>query len=363
MHSASDDLSQIKWPTLGDLWSAWIERHCRVPDRIERGKPFGEYGWQFWCTANIGRVRPNATFDPARPPLNQAFVYRRTQMIGPQKLGKGPWMAAQACLRAVGPSEFAGWAEAGERYACSDHGCTCGWSHPYNEGEPKGMRHPSPLIQIVATSEDQVANVWRPLVSMIALGPLKDLMLPRGEFIRIKGDSQNPDVDRIDKVTASARSRLGAPCSEVLADETGLFTKSNGLDEMFRAMRRNVAGMGGRTLETTNAFDPSENSSAQQAQEYQGDDIFRFWRDPDKVLTRSDGKPLSFRNAQDRRRILEYVYAGADHVNLDSVEAEAEDILAGNEAEAERFFGNRRARGAGSWLLPGMWESAYAVAG
>ena len=58
----------VDFPTLGDLWSAWIERHCRVPDRHERGKPFREYDWQFWCTAKEGQVRPDAAFDPDAPP-------------------------------------------------------------------------------------------------------------------------------------------------------------------------------------------------------------------------------------------------------------------------------------------------------
>ena len=78
----------VAFPTLGDLWSAWIERHCRVPDRHERGKPFREYDWQFWCTANHGRVRPGIVHDPANPLLNQAFVYRRSQVIAPQYEGK-----------------------------------------------------------------------------------------------------------------------------------------------------------------------------------------------------------------------------------------------------------------------------------
>ena len=50
----------VDFPTLVDLWSAWIEQHCRVPDRHQRGAPFREYDWQFWCTANDGRIREDA---------------------------------------------------------------------------------------------------------------------------------------------------------------------------------------------------------------------------------------------------------------------------------------------------------------
>ena len=352
----------VDFPTLGDLWSSWIERHCKVPDRHERGKPFREYDWQFWCTANHGRVRPDAKHDPNRPLLNQAFVYRRSQVIAPQKMGKGPWTAARVCLAAVGPTEFAGWARDGDAYRCEDFACGCGWEYPYIAGEPMGRRHPSPLIQIMATSDDQVANIWRPLVSMISLGPLKDLLLPRGEFIRIVGESGDKDMDRIDRVTASAKSRLGAPINEAFFDESGLYTKSNKLVEVWDTMRRGAAGMGGRSMETTNAFDPAENSAAQMTVESGRPDIFRYWRDPDKALRHKDGTPLSFKVARERRKILAYVYAGAHHINLDSIEAEALELMERDPSQAERFFGNRLVRGQGSWMPLGLWESGYGLA-
>ena len=117
--------------------------------------------------------------------LNQAFQYRLTGCIGPQKTGKGPTEASCAILEACGPVVFAGWAKLGDVYRCSDNGCPCGWVYHYNPGEPKGMRHPSPLIQLTANSEDQVRNAYRPLVAMIRLGPLKRLLKVREGFIRI----------------------------------------------------------------------------------------------------------------------------------------------------------------------------------
>lgn len=352
----------VDFPTLGDLWSAWIEQHCRVPDRHERGKPFREYDWQFWCTANHGRVRPDATHNPDAPLLNQAFHFRRSQVIAPQKTGKGPWTAARVCLAAVGPSEFAGWASEGDAYRCEDHGCGCGWTWAYEPGEPMGRRHPSPLIQIMATSDDQVANIWRPLVSMISLGSLRELLLPRGEFIRIVGTSGDRDMDRIDRVTASAKSRLGAPINEAFFDESGLYTRSNKLVEVWDTMRRGAAAMGGRSVETTNAFDPAENSAAQMTLESQRPDIFKFWRDPDKALRKRDGSSLSWTVKAERRRILAYVYAGSQHINLDSIEAEAAELAERDPVQAERFFGNRLVRGRGSWLPDGLWERARRAA-
>ena len=214
-----------------------------MPDRHERGKPFREYDFQFWVTANRGRIRPGVVHDPDRPLRNQAFEFRRTAMIGPQKIGKGPLTATDAALSACGPAEFCGWASERDVYRCCDQGCPCGWEYPYLPGEPMGERHPSPLVQIMATSEDQVDNIWRPLVSMIHLGPLRELLAPRETFIRIRGLSDDPEMDRIDRITASAQSRLGNPVTDAYMDESGLFTRTNKLRKVAETIRRDADGI------------------------------------------------------------------------------------------------------------------------
>ena len=352
MHS--DSVGVVDFPTLGDLLDGWYEQHCRVPDGFSRGRAFRQYDWQFWCTANHYRIREDAKWIPERPMLNQAFQYRRSLVVGTQKTGKGPWCATITAGEAVGPTVFGGWAKRGDVYECSDHGCSCGWYFEYEPGEPKGIRHPSPLIQLTATSQDQVDNVYRPLVSMIHMGPLKELLAPRENFIRIKGDSDDPDMDRIDAVTSSAQSRLGNPISFAPQDETGLWTPQNKMVKVADTQRRGLAGMGGRSLETTNPWDPSEKSVAQRTWESQRDDIFKFYRIPDPAL--------SFKDKRQRRKILAFNYEGCDHVNIDSIEAEAAELMETDPAQAERFFGGRVVAGAGSWLPAGLWDGAWADA-
>lgn len=344
----------VDFPTLGDLLDQWIEQHCRVPDGFARGAEFRQSDWQFWCTANHYRVREDAVWRPEAPLLNQAFVYRRSQVVAPQKTGKGPWAAAVTAAEAVGPVIFGGWAESGDVYLCSEHGCRCGWEYEYLPGEPKGIRHPSPLIQLTATSEDQVANVYRPLKAMIRLGPLGDLLKVREGFIRIVGSSSDDDFDRIDVVTANAQSRLGNPISFAVQDESGLYTRSNKMVAVAETQRRGAAGMGGRTIETTNAWDPSMNSTAQRTFEGRSVDVFKFFRQPDASL--------SYRNKRDRAKIHRHVYAGSPWVDLNSIEAEAAELLEHDPAQAERFFGNRLVSGTGSWLRDGVWDAAYAGA-
>lgn len=352
----------IDFPTLGDLIDQWVQQHCKVPDGFARGKSFELADWQFWCTANHYRVREDAKWNPDRPLLNQAFTYRRSLIVAPQKTGKGPWTATMAATEAAGPALFGGWAKKGDIYECSAHGCSCGWYYEYQKGEPKGMRQPSPLIQLTAFSEDQADNVYRPLRAMVALGPLKDLLVVREGFMRIVGQNDDPELDRIDVVTSSANSRVGNPISCAFQDETGLWTTANKMRRVADAQRRGAAGMGGRTLETTNCWDPSEESVAQTTYEASAEDVFKFYRNPDLALRDSHGRPLRYRNKAHRRRIHEYVYDGSWWVDLDSIEAEAAELMERDPGQAERFFGNRIVHGASAWLKPGLWDGAYAGA-
>ncbi|MFB7630681.1 hypothetical protein ACFC0M_07005 [Streptomyces sp. NPDC056149] len=323
------------------LWVVpeWIEQHCVVPDGFRKGEPFTLYDWQLWCTVQHYRVRPGAQAGQ----LATAFHNRRSQVVAPQKTGKGPWTAGLAAAEGVGPVVFAGWARGGEVYICRDWGCGCGWVYEYERGEPMGRPWPTPLIQITAFSEDQTDNIFRPLQSMIRNGPLGELMRVGEQFIRLPGEG------RIDVVTSSAQSRLGNPVTCCFQDEVGLWTAENKMTRVADTQRRGLAGMGGRAIETTNAWDPSENSVAQRTAESKAKDIFRFHR-------KAPGS-WSYANKADRRRIHRHVYAGSAHVDLDAIEAEAAELLETDPAQAERFFGNRVVAGTGAWLGRDTWDA------
>lgn len=341
MPSAAEPEFVVDFPT---LWVVpeWMERHCIIPDQFSKGRPFVMGDWQLWCTVNHYRVKPTAKVGQ----LATAFHFRRSQIVGPQKCGKGPWSAGILCNEACGPAVFNGWATGKETFDCLEHGCSCGWVYKYRRGEPMGWPWPTPLIQLVANSEDQTDNVYGPLQAM-ARGPyLSERMRVGEDFIRL------PNAGRIDTVTSKARSRLGAPIIFALQDESGLYTESNGMVLLSQVQRRNAAGMGGRTIETTNAWDPAENSTAQRTFESQRPDIFRFYREPPKNL--------SYRNKVERARIHRYVYAGSPWVDLNAIEAEAAELIETDAAQAERFFGNRLVQGSGTWMPPGLWEQAYA---
>ena len=334
---------------------SWIEAHCVIPDMSHQGKPFILGDEQLLFVARHYDVKPDAVFNPAAEldltlPQNSkgaAFVYRRSQLIRSQKWGKSPLVAALVCLEAVGPALFAGFAKDDKQvYRCTDHGCGCGWEYQYEQGEPMGRLWPTALIQITATSEDQTENTYDALRPMIELGPLAQLMPKTGEeFIRL------PNGGRIDTVTSSGNTRLGQRVTFVIQDETALWTASNGGHNLAKKQRQGLAGMDGRAVETTNAYNPAENSVAQRTFEADVTDIQKDFRKADPKL--------DFKDPKQRRQIFEFNYAGAPWVNLDAIEALAVEMMVNDPTDAERFFGNRIVAGDGRWLT----ESAWAVKG
>jgi hypothetical protein len=336
MATAPPDDFTVEWPTLW-VMPDWIERHCPIPDGFRKGQVFELYKWQLWCTVNHYRINPAARLGQ----LSTAFFYRRSQVIAPQKCGKGPWSASVIAGEAVGPAVFYGWAEGGEVYDCRQWGCPCGWTYAYEAGEPMGRPWPTPLIQLTATSSDQTDNVYRPLQSMIRNGPLQAQMKVGEGFIRLPNDGL------IEVVTSSARSRLGNPITFVLHDESGMYLATNGMHDVATTQRRGVAGMGGRSMETTNAYAPDQDSTAQRTQESRVRDVFKFWHKPPAGL--------SFANKAERRRIFRHVYSGSKHVDLDAIESECAEIMEKDPAQAERFFGNRAVAGHSSWLDGARW--------
>lgn len=314
---------KVGFPTLF-VAHDWIEAHCVVPDGFLKGTPWEFYDWQSWCILNFYRLKPSAKVGQLAP----AFKYRRSQIVLPQKSGKAPYTAAHICNEAVGPALFAGWSEGGEVWDCRDHGCGCGWAYEYEPGEAMGMEWPTPLIQVTATSEEQTDNIYDALRPMIDDGPLTDLIPKTGEeFIRL------PNKGRIDVVTSNARSRLGQRVTFVPQDETGIWTAAAGMIAVGETQRRGLAGMGGRAEETTNGWDPSEDSVAQRTADADLPDVFRF-----HPLAPPE---LDYAVKRDRRRIHAAVYKGSTNVDLDAIEAEAAEILIKDPHQAERFFGNR----------------------
>lgn len=303
-----------EFPTLGHDVGDWIESHCVIPDGDHVGSPYRltEEMWRFLLW--FYRLDPGSG----------RYVYARGgQLVRPQKWGKGPFGSAIICAEAEGPTLFDGWD---------------------SDGEPVGRPWSTPWIQVAATAEDQTDNVWRSLQPMIELGELAAEIPDTGKTrINLAGGGI------IEPVTAKAGTRLGQRVTFVLQDETHGWLPSTGGRALADTQRRNVAGMGGRWLETTNAWDPNESSVAQDTAEEAADD----------VLTDHQKPPASLKLTvqRDRRNILRRVYGGSWWVDLDRIESEVVSLLDRDPGQAERFFANRIWSGDAQWMDADDWNA------
>jgi hypothetical protein len=315
-------------PSLGGAVGNWIQDHVAIPDGDRRGERFllTDDQWNFLLHFYALDERGE-------------FVHRRGGMyVRPAKQGKSPLAAAIVLAEASGPTRFAGW----------------------KKGEPIGKPHPSPWIQIAAVSEDQTANTWRALLPMLQLGDLsyeiEDVGLTRVNL---------PLGGRIEFVTAAHRSRVGQRVTFAVLDELGFWLPGNRGHDLHDAIARNLAGMGGRFLGTTNAWATDEESVAQRL----------AGADAGIHVDDIEPPPFSIRNKAERRKALRHVYGASASgceaqgnaegpispwIDLDRIEAEVSALIDRDEAQARRFFFNAKLAADVAAFDPRRWEELAA---
>ena len=179
---------------------------------------------------------------------------------------KSPFLSAIALAEAMAPVVPDGWDADGQPVG-----------KPWAEVR-------TPLVGILAVSEDQTANTWAPLLEMCD-GPLIDaypglepmethVNLPRG---------------RIERVTASARSVKGKRFVHAVLDQTEVWVPSNGGVNLFETVKNNTAKTGGSFIESPNAFTPGEGSVAENSA--------AFWAAIQEGRTRDEGLYYDHREA------------------------------------------------------------------
>lgn len=266
------------------------------------------------------------------------FIYRRALLARPKGWGKSPLLAAISSTELLGPVQFDGF----DAY-----------------GNPVGRPSYSPLIQLAAVSEAQTDNTMALNIEMLGEGYAVDYYnLDIGKSrILVPGGKLEP-------VTAQAKSREGQRPTFAVLDETHLWIPSNGGDKLAATIRRNLGKINGRSVETTNAYLPGENSVAEDSQAY--------WESIQRGDVENPGLMYDFRQAPpttpyergpERRAGLVAVYGDAAKenggwVDLDRIEQEMDDP-ATKEADGRRFYFNQITQGSLQWIDPVKWEACF----
>lgn len=296
-----------EFPTLGYDIADWIEENIIIPDGNRVGQPYILTQEQLKHLVHAYRLRPGARAEEG----SLAFEYYGILLMRPQKWGKDPFAAAMVIAQALGDVQFDGWDA---------------------NGEPVGRPVPTPWIQCAGNAEEQCDNTWRPILTMLREGPLA---ATKGLDV---GDTRInlPSRGRIEPVTASARARQGARVTFVTMTESHLMTENSGGLKLGRTLKRNCAGMDGRWIEITNAYDPSEQSVAQRTHEAKAPGVYCDYRPPRTRIDLDDDAAL--------KRELIYVYGDSEisaggWVRKERIMADIRDPATG-EGEARRYFLN-----------------------
>lgn len=333
-------LSCKQFPTLGFQVADLIESACVIPDGEFAGAPFMLTNEMVRFLLHFYRLHPDLVQDEHgrwhTPEGKTPFVYSRGgQLVRPQKWGKGPFGCSLIVAEAhpEGPVRFAGW----DAY-----------------GDAVGKSVPTPWIQCAAVSEDQTANVWDALLPMIHLSDELMAVMPDTGLGRINLATGG----KIEPVTTSGQSRLGQRITFALQDETHSWLENNQGHKVADTQRRNLAGTQGRWCETTNAWDPVEDSVAQRTGESRVGAVYRDDSEPGAG---------SVRNKSDRRRMLKKVYGDSatapkdatwtPWIDLNRIDVEIETLLEHDPPQAERYFLNRKLTGEGAAFDGDRWDS------
>lgn len=305
-----------EFPSLGYLLVDWIEEHFVVPSGPRWGEPFvltdeqARFLLRWYALDEAGR-----------------FVYRRAVYRRLKGAGKSPLSAAIALAELAGPVCFGGWDVS---------------------GEPVGVEWPTPWVQIAAVAADQTDNTYVPLREM-ASHAADELRLDVGK-LKITRIGR-PGI--LEPVTTEAATREGTPITFGLLDESHLLKPRNGGVAMAAVQRRNLQKLGGRSMETTNAHAPGENSVAEASEK----------------AARKGAKGLLYDSLElpagpiPERTDIEGLKRAVLHVRGDAVWVDPVRVVEEIQdpdtswADAQRFYLNLAVRGEERLFDAKLWES------
>jgi len=218
-----------EFPTLGFDVADWMTSFLLQPD-VDDLLPFVPTQEQLDFLVRLYELDPQT----GKRIKSRAVISR------PRGWGKSPFLAAICCAEAMGPVLCDGWDAEGQPVAVP-------WS-----------RRRTPLVQVTATTDDQTANTWTPLLEMLRGSPAEDEydVDAMDSFVTMRRG-------KIEKRTSSATSVKGSRAVMAVLDQTETWLPGNGGPKLAKTLRNNATKLGGVTIETPNAYTIGERSVAE----------------------------------------------------------------------------------------------------
>ena len=314
--------------TLGYLVAAFIEDYLVQPDGDDAGDPF-----------RLTREQLNFVLWFYAMDRHGRFVYRRAILRRAKGWGKSPFLAAIAIAELVGPTRFGGWDL---------------------DGKPIGIRTPNPWVVIAGVSEVQTVNTLDSVRGLLeGSAAVEEFGLDVG-LTRVYVDGGG----KLIPITASSATQEGARPTFAILDETHHWSKTNGGAKLARTIKRNLAksrdGMA-RSIETTNAHEPGENSVAEAS--YLAHIAIEEGRAPRSTGILYDSREAPpIEDLADEpllRACLKAAYGDSTWVDIDRFVGEVYDPDTSPE-ESRRFYLNQIVAAADSWLDPAQYDANFA---
>lgn len=329
-------------PTLGWYVLDWFREMLIVPDGPAAGQPLELTPEQAQFVLDFYAIDPRFEGPAVRgKALNNARRVRRAVLCRPKGHGKSPILAGLCLVEALGDVVLDGWDADGEPV-----------------GRPWSSLGFKAKAQVVAVSEDQTTNTWDPLLEMAREGPVADEydVEPMETFV-------NVPRGRIEYTTSAAVSREGFRPVFCAMDQTESWVRANGGHNLAATIRRNLAKVGGSSVETPNAWVPGLDSVAEKSHQAWTQQREGRLKGGDGILFDHREAPPDTNPADRDSLMAGLVVAYGDsadvnggHVNLDRILEDYWDP-ATDPSDARRFYLNQIAPAEDAWVTPQEWAA------
>jgi phage terminase large subunit-like protein len=264
------------------------------------------------------------------------WLYRTAALRRAKGWGKSPLLAALCIIEFLGPCRF--------------------WR--FIDGEAVGRSIAAPWVQLAATAIHQTVNTMDSIRGMLVESPLNSDLDIGKTIIQFKDGRPG----KIEPVTSNSATLEGGRPTFAVLDETHHWTESNGGHKVAEVIDRNIRKNPGgfaRYVETTNAYNPGQNSTAQKTHEavlagakailydcVEAPEVDNEWQIKDR------------KNESLLRHMVECAYGDSTWIDIDSILEAIYDPRT-SVATAFRFYLNMIKESADTWIPKATLDALY----